>query len=148
MVVKMKSPCLSDKSLGSSRTHEQHSSAQCVPVAMQLLHSHCSEQTGDHHIDIGFHLLKGYIHSLLRCSVQEIFNTADIWRKSESIQIRCQGDNMSHEDKETGKQGTSDDTCILKKKKSHTAVAAKLNAVNNSQTIRTEVAIHVSGVTA
>lgn len=58
-------PYLSDKSLSSGWAHEEHSSAKCVPVAVQLFDSHCSEQTCDHHVDIRFHLLKGYIHSLL-----------------------------------------------------------------------------------
>lgn len=72
---------LSDKSLGSSWAHEQHGSAQCIPVAMQLFHTHCSEQTCDHHVDIRFHLLEGYVHSLLRGPVQEIFNTTDVCRE-------------------------------------------------------------------
>lgn len=74
-------PYLSDKSLCSGWAHEEHSSAKCVPVAVQLFDSHCSEQTCDHHVDIRFHLLKGYIHSLLGGPVQEILNTTDIWRK-------------------------------------------------------------------
>ena len=47
---------------------------------MQLFHAHCSEQTSDHHVDVGLHLLKGYVHSLLRGPVQEILDTTDIWR--------------------------------------------------------------------
>lgn len=45
-------PYLSDKSLGSRGAHEQHSSAQRVAVAVQLFHTHGSEQAGDHHVDV------------------------------------------------------------------------------------------------
>lgn len=71
-------PHLSDEGLGSGWTHEQHSAAQRVPVAMELFHPHCSEQTGDHHVDVGLHLLEGDIHPLLGSSVEEILDTTDI----------------------------------------------------------------------
>lgn len=77
-------PYLSDKSLGSSWAHKQHGPTQCIPVAMQFFHSHCSEQTCDHHVDIRFHLLKGYVHSLMRSLVQEILNATDICGQSDS----------------------------------------------------------------
>lgn len=74
-------PYLSNKSFGRGRTHEQHGPAQRIPVAVQLLHAHCSEQARDHHVNVGFHLLKRYIHALLGGTVQEILNATDIWKK-------------------------------------------------------------------
>ncbi|TNN67599.1 hypothetical protein EYF80_022168 [Liparis tanakae] len=49
--IKVDPPYLSDKSLGSRWAHEQHGSAQRVPVAVQLLHAHGPEQTetSEHH---------------------------------------------------------------------------------------------------
>lgn len=70
---------LGNEGLGSGGTHEQHSTSQCVPVAMQLFHPHGAEHSSDHHVNIGFHLLERHIHPLLRRLVQEVLNAPDIW---------------------------------------------------------------------
>lgn len=86
-------PYLGNKRFGRSWAHEQHSSAQCIPIAMQLLHTHCSEQTRDHHVNVGFHFLKGYIHPLLRGTVKEILNATDIWKKKIDRGVTVQNNN-------------------------------------------------------
>lgn len=48
---------------------------------MELLHPHGSEQTGDHHVDVRLHLLEGDVHPLLGGPVEEILDTADIWKR-------------------------------------------------------------------
>lgn len=60
---------------------------------MQLLHTHCSEQTRDHHVNVGFHFLKGYIHPLLRSTVKEILNATDIWKKKIDRGVTVQNSN-------------------------------------------------------
>ena len=70
---------LGDEGLGGGGAHEEHGAAQGVAVAVELLRAHGPEQAGDHHVDVGLHLLQGHVQALLGRAVQEFLDTPDIW---------------------------------------------------------------------
>ena len=77
--VRVRASYLGDEGLGSGGAHEEHGTAQGVAVAVELLRPHGPEQAGDHHVDVGLHLLQGHVQPLLGRAVQEVLDTPDIW---------------------------------------------------------------------